>query len=159
MARSLALVLSTLAALFLAGCESTSFSDRVRDRFGEVAPKVQTVDGDTRTVYFAAQKAFKQLDYNLVRSNLSNLRIEAASRINTSTVFRDSRQLIAFIEITPSGPSTSDVAMRLVEQMEAPGLGGANELPLKEHGFYETYFAVLQQVLREEAAAAAAKKN
>lgn len=159
MSRALLFVVGSLAALFLAGCESTSFSDRVRDRFREAPPKMQTVDGEPRAVYFAAQKAFKQLDYNLVRSNLSNLRIEAASRINTSTVFRDSRQLIAFVEITQSGPATCDVAMRLVEQMEAPGLGGANELPLKEHGFYETYFAVLQQVLREEAAAGAAKKN
>jgi hypothetical protein len=145
--------------LLVAGCESTSFSDRLRDRFGAVTPKVQTVEGDTRTVYFAAQKAFKQLDYNLVRSSLTGLRIEAASRINTSTVFRDSRQLIAFVEITQSGPAQSEVALRLVEQMEAPGLGGGNEFPLKEHGFYETYFAVLQQVLREETASAAAQKN
>lgn len=143
----------------LGGCESTSLADRLRDRFSAVEPKVQTVNGDPRTVYFAAQRAFKLLDYNLVRSNVDGFRIEAASRINTSTVFRDSRQLVAQIEIAQSGPSSSDVSMRLVEQMEAPGLGGSNELPLKEHGFYETYFAVLQQVLSEQAAGGAPKKN
>ena len=149
----------TFAVMLLAGCESESFSDRVRNRFGAVPPKVQMFDGDTRTVYFAAQLAFKRLDYNLLRSSVADLRIEAASRINTSVAFRDSRQLIALIEIAQVGPSQSEVSMRLTEQMEGQGLGGANELPLREHGFYSTYYAVLEQVLREQAEAAKAQKN
>ncbi|MBA4138563.1 MAG: hypothetical protein C0518_14760 [Opitutus sp.] len=145
--------------MLLAGCESESFSERVSNRFSAVPPKVLTVEGDTRAVYYAAQQAFKRLDYNLLRSNVGKLHVEAASRINTSVAFRDSRQLVAQIDIAQVGPNQAEVTMRLVEQMEGQGLGGANELPLREHGFYETYFAVLQQVLREEADAAAAKKN
>ena len=156
--RRLTFVLS-FAVLLLAGCESESFSDRVRNRFSAVPPKVQVFDGDTRTVYFAAQLAFKRLDYNLLRSSVADLRIEAASRINTSVAFRDSRQLIALIEIAQVGPNQSEVSMRLTEQMEGQGLGGANELPLREHGFYGTYYAVLEQVLREQAEAAKAQKN
>jgi hypothetical protein len=49
--------------------------------------------------------------------------------------------------------------MRLTEQMEGQGLGGANELPLREHGFYGTYFAVLEQVMREQVESAKAQKN
>jgi hypothetical protein len=156
--RRLAFALS-FAVMLLAGCESESFSDRVRNRFSEVPPKVQVFDGDTRTVYFAAQLAFKRLDYNLLRSSVADLRIEAASRINTSVAFRDSRQLIALIEIAQVGPNQSEVSMRLTEQMEGQGLGGASELPLREHGFYGTYYAVLEQVLREQAGAAKAQKN
>ncbi|MBA3850536.1 MAG: hypothetical protein C0502_11175, partial [Opitutus sp.] len=92
------------AVLLLAGCESESFSERVHNRFAAVPPKVQVFDGDTRAVYFAAQLAFKKLDYHLLRSSLAGLRIEAASRINTSVAFRDSRQLIALIEIAQVGP-------------------------------------------------------
>ena len=152
-------ILPLLGVLVFAGCETVSFSDRVRNRFAAVPPQVQVFDGDTRTVYFAAQLAFKKLDYNLLRSSVADLRVEAASRINTSVAFRDSRQLIALVEIAQVGPNQSEVSLRLTEQMEGQGLGGANELPLREHGFYGTYFAVLEQVLREQADAAKAQKN
>ncbi len=105
------------------------------------------------------QTAFKRLDYVLTRSSASDLRVEAASRINTSTVFRDSRQIVAAVELAVVGPNQIEVGLRLLEAMEAPGIGGPNEVPLREHGFYETYFAVLDGVVREQAAAAAAKKN
>lgn len=146
--------------LLLAGCESTdSFAERVRNRFSAVPPQVQVFDGDTRTVYFAAQLAFKRLDYTLVRSNIGSLRVEAASRINTSAAFRDARQLLAEVDIAQVGPTQSEVSLRLTEAMEGQGLGAANELPLRDHGFYGTYFAVLEQVLREQAEAAKAQKN
>jgi hypothetical protein len=144
--------------VLLAGCESASFSERLRGRFAAVPAKVQTVDADARTVYFAAQQAFKRLDYTLTRTTLSGYRVEAASRINTSVAFRDSRQLIAQVEVAEVGPSQAEVSMRLVEQLEGQGLGGASELTLKEHGFYETYFAVLKQVLAEQAAAPVQQK-
>lgn len=146
--------------LLLAGCESTdSFAERVRNRFSAVPPQVQVFDGDTRTVYFAAQLAFKRLDYTLVRSNIGSLRVEAASRINTSAAFRDARQLLAEVDIAQVGPTQSEVSLRLTEAMEGQGLGAANERPLRHHGFYGTYFAVLEQVLREQAEAAKAQKN
>ncbi len=146
-------LLSLLSLVFLAGCES--LESRVRDRFTDVPPKTQTVDGDTRAVYYAAQAAFKRLDFNLTRSSVGDLRVEAASRINTSVAFADSRQLVAQVTIASVGPTQSEVSMRLTEQVEAQGLGGPNERPLREHGFYETYFAVLQQVLSEQKAAPA----
>lgn len=153
---SLAFVSVALAVLF-AGCES--LESRVRDRFAEVPPKTQTFDGDTRAIYFAAQAAFKRLDFNLTRSSVADLRVEGASRINTSHAFADSRQLVALVTIASVGPAQSEVSMRLTEQVEAQGLGGPNERPLREHGFYGTYFAVLQQVLAEQKAAPVDGKN
>lgn len=156
MKTSLALVLLAAVGL-LAGCES--LESRVRDRFADVPPKTQTVDGEPRAVYYAVQAAFKRLDFNLTRSSVTELRVEAASRINTSVAFADSRQLIAQVTIASVGPAQSEVSMRLSEQVEAKGLGGPNERPLREHGFYETYFTVLQQVLAEQKAAPAGAKN
>ncbi len=153
---SLALFFVALVGL-LAGCES--LESRVRDRFTEVPPKTQTIEGESRAVYYAVQAAFKRLDFNLTRSSVTDLRVEAASRINTSVAFADSRQLVAQVTITSVGPAESEVSMRLTEQVEAQGLGGPNERSLREHGFYETYFAVLQQVLAEQKAAPAGRKN
>ncbi len=138
-----------LSVVLVAGCESTSFSDRLRARFSAAPAQVETYDVNSRDAYFAAQAAFKRLDYQLLKSDLGRLQIEAGSRINRSPVFRDSRQLIALVEIVPLGPDRSEVSLRLREQLEGDDLGGPSELPLKEHGFYQTYFAVLKQVVKE----------
>lgn len=151
--KSVLCFLSVLTVGLLTSCES--LQTRVRDRFSEVSPKTQTFDGDTRAVYLAVQAAFKRLDFNLTRSSVSDLRVEAASRINTSHAFADSRQLVAQVTIASVGPAQSEVSMRLSEQVEAQGLGGPSERALREHGFYETYFAVLQQVLAEQKASSA----
>lgn len=144
--------------LLLTGCESTpSLSTRVRERFTPVPPQTREVDGDLRAVYAAAQTAFKRLDFNLSRTRLGH--IEAASRINTSAAFRDSRQLVATIDLRELGPAKVEVAMTLAEQIEGEGIGGPSELALRQHGFFETYYAMLQQVLMESAADASAKKE
>ena len=154
------LLSAALATTFvLAGCESTSFSDRLRERFAAVQPQARAFEGDPRTVYFAAQQAFKRLDYRLLRSDVSSLTVEAASRIDTSVAFRDSRQMLAQLEIKQVGPAESEVRLLLTEQREGEGPGGANQLALKEHGFYEIYFAVLQQVLREQVKADTTRKE
>lgn len=143
--------------LLLVGCES--LPQNMRERFAPVPPRLATFDADARSVYFAAQIAFKRLDYTLVRSSISGFRIEAASRINSSAAFQDSRQLVAYLAIEDIGPAQSEVSMRLVEQLEGRGIGGSSELALREHGFYETYFAVLKQVLEEQARAGVVQKN
>ena len=142
-------------ALLLAGCES--MPQNMRERFSPVPPKVATFEADARTTFFAAQLAFKRLDFNLTRTALGGHRIEAASRINTSAAFQDSRQLLAYVSIEDVGTSQCEVSLRLIEAIEGRGLGGASELALREHGFYETYFAVLKQVLEEQGREAVAR--
>ena len=68
-------ILATGIFAFLTGCESTSFKERV----AEVPPQVQAVSGDVEAVQRAAQKAFKRLNFNWVRTSAT--RIEAASAI------------------------------------------------------------------------------
>jgi len=152
----LALALVALC-VFLAGCES--LNERVRDRFADVPPKTQIVEADAKVAYYAVQAAFKRLDFNLTRSSLAQLNVEAASRIDRSVAFADSRQLVAQVSVSVVSEGKSEVTMRLTEQIEAQGMGGPNERPLREHGFYETYFAVLQQVLVEQKTGSGALRN
>lgn len=152
--RACLLAATAAAVLFLAGCGSSALPQRMRARFADVPPQVELVAADPRSAYFAAQEAFRRLDYTLVRSSLATLSVEAASRIHTSVAFHDAVQLRAELTVSAAGPGRAEVALRLFALREAPGLGGAGETPRAEHGFYATYFAALQQVLAESAAGA-----
>lgn len=142
-----------LAAAMLAGCESTAFSER----FATVPPQTLTVEGSKETVYYAAQKAFKRLDFVLTRTVMG--RVEAASAINTSEAFADSRQIVARVVIRESEPGKCEVALALSEEVSSRSVGGTHRQDLKEHSFFGIYFAMLQQVLQEKAAEADAEKN
>ncbi|MBI2517895.1 MAG: hypothetical protein HYV95_13405 [Opitutae bacterium] len=149
--------LLVLSGLLLAGCES--MTERVQERFAAVAPKVRDFDGEQRTVYYAAQLAFKRLDFVLTSSSLGSAHIEAGSRIHTSEAFGDSRQLVAQVHLSEVAPGRTEVALTLQEQVENASLGGPSQQPLREHAFFETYFATLEAVLLEQSAELAAKKN
>lgn len=142
-----------LVLAFLAGCESPSFSERL----AEMPPQVQVVEGDVETVYHAAQRTFRRLDFVVVRATMG--RIEAASAINRSETFADARQIVARVRIVASEPGKSEVQVSLSEEVSSASVGGTRQRSLREHSFFQTYFAMLQQVLQEKAAEAAAEKN
>lgn len=146
-------LLAALSAFLFAGCESTSISDR----FTAVPPQVVTVDGDMEQVYFAAQKAFRRLDFVLTRSVMG--RVEAASAINTSVTFGDSRQTVARVKLREVGPDQCDVELSVTEEVTSKSMGGTRQQNLREHSFFQIYFTTLQQVLREIAAEKAAEKK
>lgn len=138
---------------FVSGCESTSFTDRLES----VPPQVQLVDGPVERVYVAAQKAFKRLDFVLVRAAIN--RIEAASAIRTSETFGDSRQTVARVRLAQVEPGRTEVQLRLTQETSSSAMGGTRQENLREHSFYQTYFATLQQVMQEQAADEAGSKD
>jgi hypothetical protein len=142
-----------LACALLAGCES------MPDGFATapVPPQVQVVAGSPDKVYFAAQQAFKRLDFVLTRSVMG--RVEAASSIRTSETFGNSKQLVAKVAIHEAEPGKSEVELWVTEETASQSMGGTRRQPLRENGFFQLYFAMLQQVLRERAADKAAEKN
>lgn len=140
------------AVACLCGCES--MTERVRERFADVPPKTQVFATDVRTAYYGAQLAFKRLDFNLTRTRPGQ--VEASSSIRHSEAFADSRQLVANVMLREIEAGKIEVRMRLTEQVENASLGGPSERALREHGFYETYFATLQAVLNDGSAAVAA---
>ena len=150
-------ILSALAAfavVLLAGCESTSFADR----FTEVPPQVQIVAGDVEEVHAAAQKAFRRLGLTVIRAPMG--RVEAASAINTSETFGDSRQTVARVKIGPAAePGRSQVELTVTEEVGSSSMGGTRQQALREHSLFQGYFTALQQVLDERDADRAAEKN
>jgi len=138
-----------LSAILLGGCEN--MPDSVRERFSHVEPKVRQFDGDLRTVFTAAQLAFKRLDFVLTDSSGAPSRLEASSRIVTSETLGDSRQLVANLKFHQRDGGKTEVEMLLSLQVQAGSLGGASAQNQREHGFYESFFATVQQVLQERA--------
>ncbi len=145
------LIILTLAALLLAGCESMG------DRFSEVPPKQQVFNGEPSAISVAAVQAFKRLDFQMTHSKSVDL--EAVSRIHTSAAFADSRQLTAKLHLSSVGPGKTEVELSLTEQVQSEHVGGTSQQTLRENGFFQLYFATLQQVLDENGAGGPAKKN
>ncbi|MBL9215177.1 MAG: hypothetical protein JNG83_06850 [Opitutaceae bacterium] len=141
--------------LLLSGC--ASMPERVRDRFADVPPQTREFAGNPKEVAAAALQAFKRLDFLVTRSKPA--RIEAVSRINTSVAFADSRQLLVQVELAEGGPGHTSVALTLTEQVQSQSMGGTSQQAMREHGFYALYFATLQQVIDDQAAAAVSDKN
>ncbi len=137
--------------LFLTGCES------MPDRFSAVPPEVQILEGDVEAVHAAAQKAFRRLDLRIIRAPMG--RVEAASAINTSETFGDSRQIVARVRIAPAEPGKSRVELTVTEEVGSVSVGGTRQQALREHSLFGLYFTTLQQVLRERAAPGAADEN
>ena len=100
---------------------------------------------------------FRQLDFNVTRASMGD--VEAASIIHTSTAFADSRQLVARIAIHEVGPGKCEVEMWLTEDVSSQSVGGTHRTALRDHGFYGTYFAMLQQVLMDKPVSGGAEKN
>lgn len=145
-------IIAALSVLVLAGCES------MPDQFAAtIPPKVQVVEGKPEQVYLAAQQAFKRLDFVLTRSVIG--RVEAASAIHTSETFGDSKQLVARVSIHEAEPGKSEVELWVTEETSSQSVGGTRRQPLRENGFFEHYFTVLQQVLQEQVADKTAEKN
>jgi hypothetical protein len=142
------------SALLLSACSSVP-----EDGFGTapVPPQVQVVEGGTEKVYLAAQQAFRRLDFVLSRSSVG--RIEAASAIHTSETFGNSRQLVAKVAIHEMEPGKSKVELWVTEETASQSMGGTRRQPLRENGFFGLYFAMLQQVLQEQAKDQAAEKK
>ena len=127
--------------LAFAGCESLD------ERFSAVPPKVQVYSGDQDTLKLAALQAFKRLDFTVTRSK--GIDLEAVSRIHSSVAFADSRQLLAKVHLSDAGPGKTAVEMNLTEQFQSDRVGGTAQQAMREHGFFQLYFATLQQVLDE----------
>ena len=130
-----------MAALLLAGCESIS------DRFSAVPPRMQVFSGDRAAVSAAAAQAFKRLDFRVTRAKSAD--IEAVSRIHTSVAFADSRQLTVRLHLNDAGPGKTEVELNLTEEVQSQSMGGTRQKVQRENGFFQIYFATLQQVLDE----------
>jgi len=133
--------------LMLAGCESVS--ERISDRFDLVPPKTQSFDGDKATVFLAAQRALKRMDFVTTRRAAAQGVINARSGIRDTAVFGAGRQFTFEIRLRSVEPRNTAVDVQLIEILEGDFKAGATTRPLRVHGLYESFFEQLDRAMRD----------
>jgi hypothetical protein len=134
------------------GCES--ISERMAERFDSVAPQTKAFPADQKTVYYATQKALKRMDFVLTRSAQAQGIVNAQSSIRDTAVFGAGRQFTFEIRVHGVDPASTNVDVKLTELLEGDFKAGATGKTLRAHGLYDSFYAQLEQVLREAGTAA-----
>ena len=136
----------------------------VRERFNAPQPKTQVFAADPRAVFEAAQIAMKQLDFQVSRAALAQGIVNGHSRLQPGGSFGKARQYVMEVRFHSYEPGKTEVSAVLREQEESESFAGATDLPLREHGLYGSFFAGVEQALKEKTGSAssvapAAKSN
>jgi hypothetical protein len=63
------------------------------------------------------------------------------------------------LHLNEAGPDGTELEMSVTEQVQGERMGGTSQLAMREHGFFQLYFATLQQVLEENAIGRSSEKN
>lgn len=134
------------------GCES--ISERMAERFDPVAPQTKAFPADQKTVYYAAQKALKRMDFVLTRSAQAQGIVQARSSIRDTAVFGAGRQFTFEIRVHGADPASTNVEVKLTELLEGDFKAGATGKTVRTHGLYDSFYEQLEQALRESAAGA-----
>jgi hypothetical protein len=137
---------------FFTGCES--ISERMAERFDTTPPQTRMIASDQKTVYYAAQKALKRMDFVLTRSAAAQGLVNAQSSIRDTAVFGAGRQFTFEIKVRGADPVSTNVDVRLTELHEGDFKAGATGKTLRAHGLYDSFFEQLEQAVREAGAAA-----
>lgn len=138
------------ATIFLVACDS--LPSRVQDRFSAVPARTQVVAGSQREVFHAAQGALKRLDFQLSRAAEAQGIVNGFSRIRAGDGPRESRQYTLEIRLNGLGPAETEVSVLVREQIEGgitSGIG-STDMPLRQHGLYETFFAMLRKTVADK---------
>ena len=143
--------LHCLLGLLLAftGCES--ISDRVMERFDQAPLQSRPFAASHATVYAAAQKALKRMDFMVTRSALAQGIVNARSGQRDTAKFGSSRQFLIEVHLRAIDDSHTEVGLRLSELLEGDFKAGATEKTIAKHGLYDSFYEQLTQALREAA--------
>ncbi len=145
------LCLTLVLGFALAGCES--ISDRMAERFETTPPQTRDFPVDQKTVFFAAQKALRRMDFVLTRSSQAQGIVNARSGIRDTAVFGAGRQFILEIHVHGADGLTH-VDAKLTDLLEGDFKAGATGKTVRAHGLYDSFYEQLEQALREAATAA-----
>ena len=140
-----------LASVFT-GCNS--LSERMAERFDPAPPQTRVIASDQKTVFYAAQKALKRMDFVLTKSAAAQGIINAQSSIRDTAVFGAGRQFTFEIKVHGANPARTNVDVRLTELLEGDFKTGATGMKLRAHGLYDSFFEQLEQAVREAGTAA-----
>jgi hypothetical protein len=149
--RTLFILLAAIS-LTLSGCDSVdAASHRMRERFDAPQPKTRIFEADNRAVFEAARVAVKRLDFQVSKAAFAQGIIKGHSSLRSSDTFGKARQLSIDVALRSYDTGKTEVSVQLREQEESTSFAGATDLPLREHALYDSYFAALEQALRDAA--------
>ena len=139
------------AALTWAGCGSVgSMPERVTQRFSAPVPQERVYEVSDGDVFASAQEALTRLGYQLTRTAQAQGILQAQSRLLPTERFGSSDQYQFEIRIRGLDGGAASVSVVLYEQSEGQFRAGATSTPLREHGRYDSFFATLEQVMKEK---------
>ncbi|ACB76140.1 hypothetical protein [Opitutus terrae] len=139
-----------VAVLVVAGCDSvSSFPSRVQERFEAPQPQLRLYSAEQKPVFEAAQRAMKRIDFVVSRAGAATGIIKAHSPLRSTTSFGKARQYAFEVHVQTMGPGETQVSAVLREQEESESFAGATDIPLRQHGLYDSFFAALGQELGE----------
>ncbi len=146
-----------IAAWFaaLAGCETVS--ERFQERHAPPQPQVRSYPFNEDLVFGAARSAMRTIDFQLGKTAVAQGIITGYSRIRAGDSFGDARQFTFDVRVRSFSPDQTEVSVILRQQDETSAFAGATDIPVREHGLYDSYFAAIELALRNIARAEAAR--
>jgi hypothetical protein len=141
-----AFVLPLLLAVLFSGSGCDSLPTRMRDRL-DPQPQIRVYQADEKAVFEAARAAVGRIDFIVARAGQAQGLIKAHSPLRSSDTFGKARQYAMEVRIQSFDPGTTQVAVILREQEESASFAGATDIPLREHGLYDSYFAAIEATL------------
>lgn len=117
---------------------------RVRERFSAPQPQIRVFNGDQKAVYEAAQRAVRSIGFHITRHGEAKGTITAMSEIQPANALGEARQYALDVKLQSYESGRTEVAVVFREQQESSSFSGATDIPLREHGLYDSYFNAIQ---------------
>ena len=141
-----AVLILTLPVAF-AACDSIEAPPSWQERFSP-EPQVRTYAGNQPAVFEAARAALRTIDFTITRSRATQGLLEGHSALHAGSAFEGAQQFFMSVKVRESDePGKIDVSVLLREQ-EENSVAGATEVPVAQHGLYDSFFAALEQRLK-----------
>lgn len=148
--RTLTYLLGFVAFSLAAGCGYVP--TRVSERFQSAPAQERVLPNERAEVYIAVQRTLERMRFTLARTAEAQGVVLGRSQIVRNEAFGEKLQYEIEVNVREFGASETKIYVWAREQIEG-GLTteGVSIKPLRTHGLYDTFFATLEQVLREPA--------
>ena len=149
--RTLFLSLGLAALALNTGC--SYLPTRVSERFEPAPAQERVLVQERARVYAAVERTMERMRFRLARTAEAQGVVRGRSQIVSNEAFAEKIQYEIEVNVREFGPTETKVSVWLREQIEG-GLttDGGSIKSLRTHGLYDTFFSILEQVLKEPAA-------
>jgi len=154
--KKITLASAFVAALLLAGCESSSLENAMPlvTLGPREAPRSRVYDADQRATYEAAKAVVNQMGYRITHGGPAEGEIVALSGVARGDEVGGARQISMKIELEPGPQSGTEMVLSITEIIEGDSSNLqslATQTPLKDTPLYDDFFARVQAQLSADA--------